>query len=283
MTTLAANAPRDYEDGIVNEHPMLAADIIYEGAAVGDNGSGYARPLVAADPFLGFSETKYDNSAGAAGAVTCRVRENGLIKLSVTGVTALTDRESNVYASDDNTFTLTKSTNTLVGRVYRWISGTNCIVEFDVNKILEIDNADISATAAISGSKVNPVFATNVFPKTTTTTITTAGAETLTAAQLIGGLILRDPAGGARTDTTDTAANVVAAISEAVVGSSFEVIIRNDADAAETITIAGGSGVTTSGTMTIAQNNIKRFRVVLTNVTAASEAATIYSLGTVVF
>jgi hypothetical protein len=282
MTTLSANAPRDYEGGLFNSHPVVAADIIYEGAAVGDNGSGYARPLTAGDKFYGFSETKYDNSDGAAGAIRCRVRENGRVKLSVTGVSALTDIGSNVYASDDDTFTLTKGSNTWIGRVYRWISSTNCIVEFAANRFLEIDNADISSTAAISGSKVTPVFSSNVFPKTTVSTVTTAGAETLTAAQLVGGLILRDPAGGARTDTTATAALILAEITGAVVGSSFEFTIRNDADAAETITVAGGSGVTTSGTMTIAQNNTKRFKLVFTNVTAASEAATLYSLGTVV-
>ena len=115
---------------------------------------------------------------------------------------------------------------------------------------------------------------------TTVTTDDTAGDLTLTAAMLLGGLILRDPNGGARTDTTDTAALIVAAFPNAVVGSSFNVTIRNTADAAETITVAGGAGVTTSGTMTIAQNNTREFVVVLDNVTESSEACTIYSLGT---
>lgn len=266
MTTLSANEPRTYEGGSRNEHPVIAADIIYSGAAGGDNGSGYARPLVAGDPFLGFAEAKADNSSGAAGDVNCRFIENGLVALTVVGASAVTDRGKNVYASDDNAFTLTAGSNTLIGKVYRWVSGTSCIVEYDVNKF----------------NSPEVVLDTNIFPLTTATTIATAGAETLTAAQLIGGLILRDPAGAARTDTTSTAALLVAAIDNAVVGTSFEFVIRNTADAAETITVAGGTGVTTSGTMTIAQNNSKRFKIVLTNVTATSEAATLYSLGTVV-
>lgn len=117
---------------------------------------------------------------------------------------------------------------------------------------------------------------------TTVTTDTTAGAKTYTAAELIGGLILRDPAGANRSDVTPTAALIVAGASGAIVGRSFEFTIRNTADAAETITVTAGAGVTLSGTMTIAQNNSKRFLAVLTNVGSGTEAVTIYSLGTVV-
>ena len=112
----------------------------------------------------------------------------------------------------------------------------------------------------------------------TVTTEATADAHTYTAAELLGGLILRDCAGGARSDPTDTAANIIAAITQAGVGNSFEFTIRNTSDAAETITVTAGTGVTLSGTMTIAQNNSKRFLCVVT----ASTTVTIYSLGTVV-
>lgn len=114
------------------------------------------------------------------------------------------------------------------------------------------------------------------------TTDATAGVLTMTAAMLLGGLILRDPAGAGRNDVTPTAAAIVAAIPNAKVGDRFEFTIRNTADAAETITVTAGSGVSLSGTMTIAQNNSKRFLAVLTNVTPDAEAVTIYSLGTVV-
>jgi len=114
------------------------------------------------------------------------------------------------------------------------------------------------------------------------TTDATAGARTYTAAELIGGLILRDPAGGNRSDVTPTAALIVAGIAGAIVSSSFEFTIRNTADAAETITVTAGAGITLSGTMTIAQNNSKRFLAVCTNVEAGTQAVTIYSLGTVV-
>jgi len=121
-----------------------------------------------------------------------------------------------------------------------------------------------------------------VFSKTTVTTETTAAAVTYTAAEIIGGLILRDPAGGARSDVSPTAALIVAAITDCQVNTSFRFTIRNTADASETITLTAGTGVTLSGTMTIAQNNSKEFVAVVTNRTSGSEAVTIYSLGTVV-
>ncbi len=117
---------------------------------------------------------------------------------------------------------------------------------------------------------------------TTVTTDATAGANTWTAGELIGGMLLRDPAGGARSDVSPTAAEIVAGLSGAVDGSSFDFSIRNTADAAETITLTAGTDVTLSGTMTIAQNNTKNFRAVVTESDEGSEAVTIYSLGTFV-
>ncbi len=114
--------------------------------------------------------------------------------------------------------------------------------------------------------------------QSTASSISTADAATYTAAQLLGGLIIRDPAGDNRSDVTPTAALLIAAITQAGVGNSFEFTIRNAADAAETITVTAGTGVTLSGTMTIAQNNSKRFLAVVTS----STTVTIYSLGTVV-
>lgn len=131
MTTLAADKERSFELGDIQELPMIAADIIYEGAAVGDNASGLARPLVAADPFLGFAERTADNSAGAASARKVRVRTRGQVQLAVTGVASAADVSETVYASDDDTFTLTAGSNTAIGKVSRWVSGTTCIVAFE--------------------------------------------------------------------------------------------------------------------------------------------------------
>lgn len=113
---------------------------------------------------------------------------------------------------------------------------------------------------------------------TTVSTIATADVVVYTAAQILGGLVLRDPNGASRSDVTPDAADVIAAMTQAGIGNCFEFTIRNTANAAETITVTAGAGVTLSGTMTIAQDNSKRFLCV---VTGAATAA-VYSLGTVV-
>lgn len=142
-------------------------------------------------------------------------------------------------------------------------------------------NLSLPLTAAGTGVVMNtqclPVFFTNP------TTLATAGVVNYTAEQLKTGLILRDPNGAGRSDVFPTAAALVAAFPGAVVGTTFEVTIRNTADAAETITMTTNTGLTLSGTMTIAQNNQRSFLVRLSNVTAGAQAATIFSMGTVVF
>lgn len=134
MATLATDKYRVMElTGMhpeYNEIPVIAADIIYGGAAVGDNASGLARPLVALDPFLGFCDERADNSAGAASAILVKVKEQGFAKLAVVGATGTADVGEPVYAIDDDSFTLTALNNTPIGKVKRWISGTTCLVHF---------------------------------------------------------------------------------------------------------------------------------------------------------
>lgn len=131
MATLIANEPRDYLIGDFVEYPVIASDVIYQGAAVGENGSGYARPLVAADPFLGFAEVGADNSSGSAGDKHVRVRTKGTIKLAISGLAITSNDRVAVYASDDNTFTLTSTSNSLIGYVSKFVSTGVGYVEFD--------------------------------------------------------------------------------------------------------------------------------------------------------
>ena len=157
MTTLAADAPREYYQGDFHDFPVIAADIIYKGAAVGDNGSGYARPLQAGDPFRGFADYKADNSTGAAGAVYVRTKTKGRIKLAISSL-AITDVGKDVFASDDNTFTLTQGSNTRIGFVSSWIATGEGIIEFYATQgvVFELSDstggtadgtlADVSAT-----------------------------------------------------------------------------------------------------------------------------------------
>lgn len=132
------------------------------------------------------------------------------------------------------------------------------------------------------GSFYNPKFAEGLFLNRAqpNAQIATAAAVTYGAGDLLAGLILRDPAGGSRTDVLPTAALLLRAIAGAEIGTTIEFVVQNDADAAETITISAGTGGTTSGTMTIAQSNSKTFRLTFTNITPGSEAYTVYNVGT---
>ncbi len=123
------------------------------------------------------------------------------------------------------------------------------------------------------------------YPTTNPTTLTSAGVETYTAGAILNVMILRDPNGASRSDVLPTAALLVAALPGATIGTTIPVWIRNDADAAETITITAGTGgtVTGGGTMTIAQSAAKLLWIRLTAVQPGSEAYIVYSMGTVVF
>ena len=115
-----------------------------------------------------------------------------------------------------------------------------------------------------------------VVPNLTVSNITTAGPETYTAAQIGGGVIARDPNGAARTGTTDTAAALIVALALMSDGDSAMCYLINTADAAEAITLAGGTGVTLNNAgQTIAQNE----SALLLFLRTSSTAVTLYIVG----
>ncbi len=141
MTTLAANKPRAYFGGkdVIDEYalPVIASDIIYEGAAVGVvDASGHGRPLVGGDRFAGFADAKADNSAGAAAAINVDLRTRGAVQLSVSGA-VITDIGQPVYATDDDTFVFNPVGGSFIGIVHRFVSSGVVVVNFDVNAMAD--------------------------------------------------------------------------------------------------------------------------------------------------
>ena len=106
----------------------------------------------------------------------------------------------------------------------------------------------------------------------TAANITTAGAGTYTAANLLTGLITRDPNGAGRTDTTATAEEIIAAFAAVnLLTNDYDeafFILKNTADANETITLAGGTGVTLKGALTVGQNMTSKFALMRISSTA---------------
>lgn len=141
MTTLAANKPRSYEGAPVRIEesalPVIASDIIYEGAAVGIvAASGHGRPLVGGDLFAGFANQKADNSAGAAAAISADLKTLGYVELPVTGA-VITDRGQPVYAQDDDAFSFNPVGGSFIGFVHRFVSAGVVVVKFDVDGFVD--------------------------------------------------------------------------------------------------------------------------------------------------
>ena len=111
-----------------------------------------------------------------------------------------------------------------------------------------------AGTCTLQGLSIDPLSSP---PLEANTAITTVGAGTLTAAALAGDVITRSGSTAAYTDTTDTAANIVAAVPNASIGQSWEVTIKNTVAFAQTL--AGGTSVTLSGQTVIPPNSAGRF------------------------
>ena len=115
----------------------------------------------------------------------------------------------------------------------------------------------------------------------TITSDATAGARTYTAAEVLGGIIVRDCAGAGRSDVLPTAALLVAAMDRPRIGDTIRCYIVNGSDAAETLTIGAGTGGAfdtnqTATSRVIPQNSSKDVYIRLTGVVSGSEAYVVY-------
>ncbi len=130
---LTADVSRKFgiSEGPHSYEPVKGSTTIYQGSAVGDDGSGYARALVAGDPFRGFAWANATNTSATDGAIDVEVRKTGEVTLAVTGVTGVADIDDAVYASADGTFTKTATSNSAIGKIVRWIASTTCVVYFE--------------------------------------------------------------------------------------------------------------------------------------------------------
>lgn len=130
-------------------------------------------------------------------------------------------------------------------------------------------------TAAMTRDKAgayNPVDMSFAGPKTVDAT---AGIRTWTAQAMLGGLLVRTP-GSAITDLPDTAANIVAAMENPQVGSSFFFIVVNMT--AAILTLGTSTGVTLAGTTAIASSAIRVYHAQVTAL-GASPAVVISGVG----
>lgn len=137
LTQARAIDQRGVHVSIRTEVPAAASAKVYSGSFVGRNGA-YGRALVAGDAFLGITLETTDNSSGAAGALGIPLSSGAQIRHAVTGVTGVGDVRKLVYASDDNTLTLSAENNSLVGVIEQYIENTECWVTLFTQKELAL-------------------------------------------------------------------------------------------------------------------------------------------------
>jgi len=113
---LSADRKTDMRDGEVIEVPVAANAVIYAGALVVANATGYAAPGSTATGLtrLGRAEEKVDNTGGADGAKTVLVRRKKAFKYKNSGTDPVdqTSLGKTVYIIDDETVAKTDGTST---------------------------------------------------------------------------------------------------------------------------------------------------------------------------
>ncbi|MFO0840513.1 MAG: hypothetical protein U1D55_18555 [Phycisphaerae bacterium] len=139
--------------------PVDVSTVIYKGAFVGRNRStGYARPLVIGDEYLGIAYRQANNnySGATAGGISVRLHQRIDIVHTVAGV-AIADLGRDVYAIDDSTLITTPLSGSRVGKIVG-IEGTNlarvrCETIFGLAGVVDnlpiIQLADASATLTL--------------------------------------------------------------------------------------------------------------------------------------
>ena len=112
----------------------------------------------------------------------------------------------------------------------------------------------------------NPAFG-NIYRKTTVTTLAASGAQTATAAQLLGGVLV-STATAAFNLTTATGAEICTAldaVNQNTVGISFQFSIVNLGTSTFHVTLlAGATGVTVNGDAIVEAGTSSTFRAVVT-------------------
>jgi len=116
------------------------------------------------------------------------------------------------------------------------------------------------------------------FPRTVVTELTSAAGYTLTAAELLGGLVTDATNTGAIAVVMPTVAATVASINGWVPNLSFYFIYRNTGDQTVTLGTDALTQWTMTGTMTIATLNAKLFLCIIDSATTGR----VYSIGTFV-
>ncbi len=125
-------ASTDRQDGLILSF-LQGAESIFEGALVAINAAGYA--VNAGDDanavIVGVADESVDNSGGAAGDLSIKVRRSGVFTFVAAWSAAQADVNTLVYAVDNQSVDLAATTtnDVLVGRVVEVLSSSKVRVD----------------------------------------------------------------------------------------------------------------------------------------------------------
>ena len=122
LTTTRDTDERASSFSMAHEYGVATAVNIFQGAMVGLNAAGFLQPMVTAvatQNAVGRAEEAADNTAGANGAITCKVR-SGIFKwVNDAGNTIVqADIGDDVYAEDDQTVGNVMGALSVAGTMY---------------------------------------------------------------------------------------------------------------------------------------------------------------------
>lgn len=236
---LTVNTSMSIGLGDYSSAPAAASATIYQGSMCTLNSSGYANALVEGEMFIGHAQAKVDNSAGANGDLNVNVYA-GPYRAEVTVPSvAITDIGKDVYATDDETLSLTHGT-TRVGVVERYVTTNTAVVRFEPYTVQvgaapkEFDcetGEDTAAKVLLPGyANQNGLLVTGVYGRVT---------EVFAGSSEDQGVVT----------VRDTAENALATLtaSDSAADADGDIIVGYQADAASTgdaaKTVAAGVGI----------------------------------------
>ena len=118
---LSTDRNTPYKDGQILTPGVAVATTIYAGALVAVNAAGYAVPAAdtAGLKVMGMAEEQADNSGGANGAITVKVRRGKgfIFKNSSAHACAIANLLTNIMVEDDETVASSSSNSVVAGKM----------------------------------------------------------------------------------------------------------------------------------------------------------------------
>jgi hypothetical protein len=152
-----------YVDQQMRTLAVKGGTFIYRGALVGlDRSIGYVRPLQATDQFQGIAYEQCDNLAGANGTHEVTLFTRGDFELALTGA-ARTHIGRPVFATDDNTLTLSGASASYVGQILDVPVSGRIILRIDpLRRLTGTVAANVESKAGVATTNAVAVFSTPV-------------------------------------------------------------------------------------------------------------------------